>query len=120
MSSADEARLPTHIWVEAELRRLSDCGIGVYVSKRGDRMGGMVLQKITDMAGHCRLLGLQRNASGTLGWANVMAEEIVAEGEADAAIARAAGRDPDVWVVEIEDKAMVTILGSAMFPLITD
>lgn len=114
MDSGD-ARLPTHVWVEAELRRLSDRGIGVYVAHRGDKMGGMVLQKVSNLAGECRLLGLQRDLLGKLVWINVLQDEVVEEREADAYIRKAVERDPDLWVIEIEDRAMQTIFGGSVF-----
>jgi hypothetical protein len=105
-----ENRIPTHLWLEAEIRRLSGLGTGVYVIARGDSSGGMVLQKISDMAGQCRLLIQQRDFSGKLVWQNALEREIVTEADADAYIARARKRDPDLWVVEVEDREMKQIL----------
>ena len=115
MLEAEQSRIPTHIWVEAEVRRLSDLGTGVYVLARGDRTGGMVLQKISNMAGQCKLMGLQRDLLGKLVWIHVLQDEIVEEREADAYIKRAVDRDPDLWVVEIEDRAMTAHFGQSVF-----
>lgn len=106
MAYEEESRIPTHIWVDAELRRLSGEGIGVYVSAKGDLAGGMVLQKISDMAGQCRLLVQQRDLLGRLVWINALQDDVIEEREADAYIQRAIDRDPDLWVVEIEDRQM--------------
>lgn len=97
------------------MRRLSGMGIGVYVAARGDKNGGMVLQKISNMAGDCRLMGLQRDLLGKLVWINVLQDEVVEEREADAYIKRAIERDPDLWVVEIEDRAMSAFIGETVF-----
>ncbi len=99
-------RIPTHIWLEAKMRELSAQGIGVYVANRGDRMGGLVLLKISDMAGHCRLLTQQRNPDGVLAWMPALRDEITDEKSADDYIARAVNRDPDLWVIEVEDREM--------------
>ncbi len=104
-------RVPTHVWVEAEVRRLSSEGYGVYVAARGDKTGGMVLQKVSNMEGFCKLMGLQRDLLGKLVWINVLQDEIVEESEADAYIKRAVERDPDLWVLEIEDKNMEVVAG---------
>ncbi|HEU4839254.1 MAG TPA: DUF1491 family protein [Micavibrio sp.] len=112
MEFAEETRIPTHLWVEAEVRRLSGEGFGVYVAARGDKTGGMVLQKISDMSGNCRLRGQQRDLLGKLVWIDILHDEIVPESEADAYIRRAVERDPDLWVVEIEDRAMQAALVS--------
>jgi hypothetical protein len=110
MISSEEPRLPTHLWVEAEVRRLSGEGLGVYVAARGDKTGGMVIQKISDMNGLCRLRGQQRDLLGKLVWIDILQDEIVPENEADAYIKRAVDRDPDLWVVEIEDRAMLAAM----------
>ena len=110
MSMAEETRIPTHLWVEAELRRLSGEGVGVYVAARGDKTGGMVIQKVSDMGGNCRLRGQQRDLLGKLVWINILQDDIVPESEADAYIKRAVERDPDLWVVEIEDRTMQAAL----------
>ena len=115
MSHADTARIPTHVWVEAEIRRLSDSGVGVYVAARGDKTGGMVLQKIGNLDGQCRLMGLQRDLLGKLVWINALQDDVVEEREADAYIKRAIERDPDLWVVEIEDRTMATMIGESVF-----
>lgn len=115
MYTDETARIPTHIWVEAELRRLSDLGVGVYVTARGDKTGGMVVQKVSDMNGQCRLLGQQRDLLGKLVWINLLQDDVVEEQEADAYIKRAVERDPDLWVIEIEDRAMKAVLGETVF-----
>jgi hypothetical protein len=108
MSGAD--RIPTHLWVEAEIRRICALGLGVYVLSRGDKTGGIVLQKVSDLKGQCRLLIQQRDLETNLVWVNALAGDIVREAEADAYIARSIARDPDLWVVEIEDPAMQVAL----------
>lgn len=107
-----ESRIPTHLWVEAEIRRLMDEGKGVYVLARGDKTGGIVLQKISDMAGKCHLFIQQRDLDGRLGWANALSEAPLDEKTADDYITRAVARDPDLWVVEIEDRSLQAILKS--------
>lgn len=115
MAYEEEMRLPTHMWVEAELRRLSGLGVGVYIVARGDKTGGMVAQKICDLAGRCRLMGLQRDLLGKLVWINLLQDDIVDEREADAYLKRAIERDPDLWVVEIEDRTLSTVFGQDVF-----
>lgn len=101
-----EQRIPTHLWLEAEIRRLSADGCGVYVVNRGDKAGGVVLQKISDLSGQCKLLIQQRDLLGKLVWINALQEDVVEEKEADAYARRAIERDPDLWVVEIEDRTL--------------
>ena len=45
-----------------------------------------------------------RDMDGNLGWMNALSQERVAESDADAYIRRAVDRDPDIWVIEVEDR----------------
>jgi hypothetical protein len=100
-----DGRLPTHIWLQAHIRRLSIEGIPVAVVHRGEAAGGSVLLKLNQLDLGCRVLSQARGADGALGWLAAFEGKSVAEPEADAYIARAISRDPDLWVVEIEDRA---------------
>ena len=105
--SWNEARIPTYLWVEGKIRELGARGIGVYVVCRGEKMGGLVLLKISDCTAHCKLLVQQRDLDGVMGWGNALNEEICMQEQADDYIKRAIDRDPDLWVIEIEDKEMI-------------
>lgn len=103
----EEHRTPTHIWLDAKIRELTAQGIGVYVTHKGEKMGGLVLLKITNVqARECKLLTQQRDLDGVLGWANVFSDEIISEQKADEYIQRSIERDPDLWVVEVEQEEM--------------
>lgn len=79
----EEARLPTHLWLEAKIRELMSEGLPVYVAHKGEKTGGLVLLKISDMAGRCRLLTQQRDLEGVLGWENARGSDVVEEEDAD-------------------------------------
>ena len=100
-----EARLPTSLWVEAHVRQCFADGVPVYVARRGDGSSGTVLLKLNQLDQGCRVLTQMRDIHGRLGWMSALGKDLVAEADADAYIARAAARDPDLWVVEIEDRA---------------
>ena len=100
-----DGRLPTEMWVKAHLRRLSIEGIGAVVVRRGEAMGGSVLLKLNQRDLGCRVLTQARAPDGALGWLAAFEGKAVGETEADAYIARATSRDPDLWVVEIDDRA---------------
>ena len=101
-----EARLPVHLWIDSHLRPLNDNGIFYYIQQKGEQNTGTILLKLNGLCGDCRLLIQQRGLDGVLGWTNALGKELVEESEADSYIARCVSFDPDLWVIEIEDKEM--------------
>ena len=99
--------MPTHLWVEAKIRELSSQNIGVYVAHKGERNDGIVVLKLANLQGECKLLTQQRNLDGVLEWINVFAEDIITEQKADEYIQRSVSRDPDQWVIEVETSEMI-------------
>ena len=100
---ADE-RLPTHIWVDAHLRRCSVEAVPAVVIHKGEKMGGTVLLKIYQPGTGCRLLSQMRDLDGVLAWYSAHKEEVIDEPKADDYIRRAIDRDPDLWVIEMETR----------------
>lgn len=100
-----EDRLPTGLWLEGQLRHLNANGQAYYIANKGAYASGTVILKLNMLENGCRVLTQVRDHAGALGWMNALKSETVAEAEADAYIRRAVDRDPDVWVVEIEDRA---------------
>jgi len=98
-------RLPSELWLKAHMRRLSVEGIPVAVIHRGEAMGGTVIVKVNQLDLGCRVLTQARGLDGQLGWLAGFENRLMPEPEVDAYIDRAVKRDPDVWVLEIEDRA---------------
>ncbi len=95
-------RLTADMWVSAYLRRLEMAGIPAYVTQRGDATAGAVLVKLATLDG--RAVAYARSfdlASGTRAWVALSEGE---ERDVDAAIDRQKGFDPDLWVIEVEDR----------------
>ncbi len=95
------ARLASHIWVAAYLRRLQIAGLPAYVITRGDATAGAVLVKLAQMNGTARafMRGFDLERDGQVWQALVEGREP----DVDAAIARQRSFDPDLWVIEVED-----------------
>jgi hypothetical protein len=97
-------RLPTELWLLAHLRRCSVDGMPATVIRRGDPIAGTVLVKLYLTGQGCRILTRITDLDGKMAWMRALDGRLVPESEADAYIARQSGRDPDLWVVEIEDR----------------
>ncbi len=97
-------RLPTDVWVMAQVRRCNAEAVPAIVVRKGEAKGGTLLLKINQLDQGCRVLSQARDLDGKLGWLAAFDGALVPEGEADAYIGRAVGRDPDLWVVEIEHR----------------
>jgi len=98
-------RIQTDLWLRAHIRRSNDAGIPMMVVKRGDAQSGSVLVKINRLGDGCTVLSQTRTTAGTMAWLPATGPEPVAEADADAYIQRQLRYDPDLWVVEIEDRA---------------
>jgi hypothetical protein len=98
-----EERIPTHIWVSAQIRTAFQNGSPTMVLHKGEPNSGIVLVKISLLNGNCRLLIQQRNLDGVLGWMPVSAKQPMPESEADDYIRRSLDRDPDIWAIESEN-----------------
>ena len=96
------ARLTTRFWVDAYLARLSFANIPAYVVAHGDDTAGAVLVKLATLDGRAQAFTRGFDLmSGARRW-EVLAEG--AEAEVDAAVTRQRGYDPDLWVIEVEDR----------------
>lgn len=97
-----EPRLKTAIWVQALVRQVEVAGATAIVLRKGDGDGGAVLLKLTDRA-TCTVLAQTHDPAGGRAWIKGTGPTPVDDATADAYIARAWARDPDLWVVEIDD-----------------
>ena len=95
-------RLTADLWVAAYLNRLRLTDIPAFVVRRGDATAGAVLVKLNTLDGRAALW--QRSVdlmTGDRRWV-VLTEGT--EAEVDASVARQRGFDPDLGVIEVEDR----------------
>ncbi|MEM6658479.1 MAG: DUF1491 family protein [Pseudomonadota bacterium] len=97
------ARLTSRFWVDAYLARLRFADIPAFVVAHGDDTGGAVLVKLNTLDGDSVLF--QRSfdlVADTRIWAELASGS---ETDVDAAVTRQRRFDPDLWVIEVEDRA---------------
>ena len=95
-------RLTADIWVSAYLARLRLIEIPAFVVQRGDGTAGAVLIKLNTLDGQACCY--QRSfdlMTGARKWV-VLTEG--AEPDVDASITKQRSFDPDLWVIEVEDR----------------
>jgi hypothetical protein len=94
--------LSSDLWVSALIRRADLAGASAVVVRRGDARAGTVIVKAYDTSTRqARLFTEATGFDGDRLWIQPMTG---AESELDAYIQRQIGYDPDLWVVEIEDR----------------
>jgi hypothetical protein len=98
-----QPRLRSGIWVQALIRRYDSSAIPATIVRKGDSDSGAILIKLNRRESGCTVLTQARGEAGELIWLRGSGPAAVDEATADAYIARQAQRDPDLWVVEIED-----------------
>ena len=97
-------RLPTAMWVSATIRRLSVEAVPAMVVHKGEGGSGILVVKLNLLDGTAKVLTESRDMDGGLGWMAPLGEEAMPEDKVDAYLSRSADRDPDIWVIEIEDR----------------
>lgn len=94
--------LSSDIWVAALIRRAEQAGAFAMVLRKGDPRAGAVLVKVLHRrAGAARLYAEALSGDGERVW--MQPRPTTDEVELDAYAERARARDPDLWVVEIDD-----------------
>jgi hypothetical protein len=97
--------LKTEFWAGALIRRAGSAGAFAGVVRKGDKDGGAVLVKVSKLDGTARLYGPARDGAGERIWLDLSAGRLgEAEADVDAYARKRTEDDPDLWVIEIEDR----------------
>ena len=94
-------RLKADIWVKALIRRCETAGAAAMVVRKGDTTSGSVLVKVNSLDGEAEVFSPARDGDGSLIW---LSKGRQPEPDADTYIEKQRRFDPDIWVVEIEDR----------------
>ena len=94
--------LKSDFWSAALIRRAQQGGAFAAVVRKGDAQAGACLVKLRLLDGRATLYRPVRNMSGERVWWPIGPQD---EAEIDTYIMRRIDDDPDIWVLEIEDRA---------------
>lgn len=97
-------RLKSKILVQAGIRSCAALNIPAFVLRSGDEDAGQIFIKVNLLGPGCTVFTQIRDLDGNLQWMAGSGDDPVSEPDADAYIDRQARMDPDLWVVEIEDR----------------
>jgi hypothetical protein len=101
-------RLKSAIWVSAFLRRCMVQGIFGAVVRKGAEEAGAVFVIVDHLDGTCHVFGPAPGASHDENGERLWVEEVTPPGtpqEAMTLLERRTRADPDVWIVEVEDRS---------------
>lgn len=94
-------RLTSDFWVRAYLRRLQLADIPAFITAKGDATAGAVIVKLNTLDGNAKAFHRSYDMDGNRVWAT-LAEG--AERDVDVSLIKQRSFDPDIWVVEVEDR----------------
>ncbi|MBV9418488.1 MAG: DUF1491 family protein [Alphaproteobacteria bacterium] len=96
-------RLKAGLFVRATIRRAEVAGAQAYVVRKGAEESGAIFLKIARLDGKCTVLDQARRGDGELVWVKPLGDSTDEE-KAKAFFDRQIRIDPDIWIVEIEDR----------------
>lgn len=103
-------RLTADFWVAAYIARLRQADIPAFVVAHGDDSSGMVMIKLNTLDGQARVFHRMHDLmADETRWQEMQAGP---EAEIDTTLARQREMDPDLWVIEVEDRAGRHLLDS--------
>jgi hypothetical protein len=104
-------RLKSAIWVAAYLRRCNVEGVFAVVRRRGAEEAGAIfiilnrLDGTADLYGPAPQTAFDQPFSADRAFSAVLKQRPAPEAEVEARLAREVSFDPDVWILEVEDRS---------------
>jgi hypothetical protein len=96
-------RLKAGIYVRAIIRRAEVAGAQAFVVRKGSEEAGALFLKIARLDGTSLVLSPARRGEGELVWVKPLGDA-TDDATASAYFDKQAKFDPDLWIVEIEDR----------------
>lgn len=96
-------RLKSALFVKALIRRAETQGASAFVVRRGAEEAGAIFLTVARLDGTCTVLNQARRGEGELVWTRPLGDA-ANEARAKEYLAKQIRFDPDLWIVEIEDR----------------
>lgn len=94
-------RLTSDFWVSAYLKRLSMFNIPAFIVAKGDATAGAIVIKLNTLDGNACAYHRTYDLDGNRVWA-VLAQGV--DRDVEASLAKQRSFDPDIWMIEVEDR----------------
>jgi hypothetical protein len=101
-----EPRLKAGIRAKAILRQTTLAGGMGMMLRRGDEDSGGILLVVRDRAGGLCAFAEARATDGELAWMRTTGADPIDQAALDSYLERQLRRDPDLWVLELENKEL--------------
>src|SRR4051794_16192079 len=104
-------RLKSGIWVAAYIRRCQVEGAQAVLRRRGADEAGAVFIKVSKLDGTAEVFGPAPQSTfdearpADRAFIRALKTQAVSEADAETYLARQVKFDPDIWIVEVEDRA---------------
>jgi hypothetical protein len=108
-------RLKAGIFVRAVIRRAEVAGAAAFVVRKGSEEAGAIILKIARLDGTCLVLSQARRGEGELVWVKPIGDAVDDE-TASRYFEKQMRFDPDLWIVEIEDRQGRTFVDEPVVP----
>jgi len=101
-------RVTTDFWASAYLRRCNSAGVSAVLFRRGALQAGAVLVRLDRLDGRVTLFGpaphSEPDSLGERRFIRLHQSESINYGEAQERLQRQIAFDPDLWIIDIEDR----------------
>ena len=98
-----EPALKAGIWVKAQLKMCDINFMSAYIVRKGDPDAGAIILVLDRFAEGCDVFTQARTIEGERGWVQAAKGKAMSREEMSAFTERQISRDPDLWILEIED-----------------
>ena len=95
-------RITSEFWISGYKQYLNSVGIPLFVINKGDDKAGAIIVRVSDLSGKSTVFSQGIDMDGNKTW------EQLGQGydsEMDKIVIRQIQYDPDIWVLEIEEKS---------------